>query len=73
MIALADGLDADVQRLRQEFVEMPGLVLTVAQAARLYGLPTAHAKTLLCTLESDGFLIGGSSGDYRRSTPPTCD
>lgn len=73
MIAFADAIDADVLRIRYEFLEMPGLVLTVAQTARLYAVSTAHAKTLLETLEAEGFLVSGPTGAYRRSTPPTCD
>lgn len=73
MIAIADAIDADVLRIRHEFLEMPGLVLTVGQTARFYALSTAHAKALLETLEADGFLASGSTGGYRRSTPPTCD
>jgi hypothetical protein len=60
-------------RVRDEFLEMPGLVMKVAQTARLYALPTAHAKTLLDMLEAEGFLISYLDGAYRRSTPPTCD
>lgn len=73
MIAIADAIDADVLRIRHEFLEMPGLVLTVAQTARLYAVSTAHAKTLLETLEAEGFLVSGPNGAYRRSTPPTGD
>ena len=73
MIALIDAIDADALRLRHEFLDMPGLVLTVAQAARLYGLSAGHAKALLDALEGDGFLIGGSCGAYRRSHPPISD
>jgi len=68
MIVLADAIDADVLRIRHEFLEMPGLVLTTAQTARLYSLSTAHAKTMLDVLESEGFLV--RVGDsYRRATP----
>jgi DNA-binding IclR family transcriptional regulator len=73
MIALAEAIDAGILRIHHEFLEMPGLVLTVAQTARLYALSTAHAKRLLETLEAEGFLVSGPSGVYRRSTPPTCD
>jgi hypothetical protein len=73
MVVFADAIDADVLRIRHEFLEMPGLVLTVAQTARLYDLSAAHAKALLDALEGDGFLIGGSSGAYRRPSPPTFD
>jgi hypothetical protein len=73
MIAIADAIDADVLRIRHEFLEMPELVLTVAQTARLYAVSTAHAKALLEILEAQGFLVSGPNSAFRRSTPPTCD
>ena len=73
MIALADAIDADALRIRHEFLEMPGLVLTVAQTAHLYALSTAHAEAVLEGLEDDGFLLSVGDGVYRRSMPPTCD
>jgi hypothetical protein len=72
MIAIAGAIDADVLRIRHEFLEMPGLVLTPAQTARLYSLSTAHAQMMLDTLETEGFLVG-AGGSYRRATPPTND
>ena len=73
MARLADAIDADALRIRHEFLDMPGLVLTVAQTARLYALSTAHARALLDALVAEGFLEGGSGGGYRRSTPLTGD
>ena len=73
MIALIDAIDADALRIRHEFLNTPGLVLTVAQAACLYGVSAGHAKALLDALERDGFLLGGSRGAYRRSHPPISD
>ena len=73
MIVTAGAIAADVLRIRHEFLEMPGLVLTVAQTARLYGLSMTHARALLEALESDGFLISGPGDVYRRATPLTLD
>ncbi len=73
MLVLADAIDADVLRVRHEFLDLPGLVLTVAQTARLYGLSTSHARAMLDTLEEEGFLVAGPNGVYRRSAPPTSD
>ena len=78
MIALADAIDADVLRIRYEFLEMPGLVRTVAQTARLYAVSTAHAKTLLETLEAEGVpgqrvhrrLSALDAADVRLTTTP---
>ena len=72
MIVFAGAIDADLLRLRHEFLEMPGLVLTAAQTARLYSLSTAHAKIMLDTLEAEDFLVS-ASGLYRRATPATND
>ena len=73
MIAFADAIESDALRIRHEFLDMPGLALTTAQAARLQALSTARAKALLETLEAEGFLVSGPTGVYRRSTPPMCD
>ncbi len=72
MIVIAGAIDADVLRIRHEFLEMPGLVLTAAQTARLYSLSTAHAKLMLDALEAERFLVS-AAGSYRRATPLTCD
>ena len=68
MITIADAIDRDVLRIRHEFLEMPGLALTVAETARRNALSTAHAKALLEALEAEGFLVSGPDGAYRRST-----
>lgn len=73
MVRVAEAIDADALRIRHEFLDMPGLVLTVAQTARLYALSTAHARALLDELVDEGFLVGGAAGGYRRSTPLTGD
>jgi DNA-binding IscR family transcriptional regulator len=73
MIVFADAIDADVLRIRHEFLDMPGLALTVAQTARLYALSATHAQALLDALVAEGFLDGRSGGGYRRSTPLTGD
>ena len=71
MVCFAEAIDADVLRIRHEFLDMPGLVLTVAQTARLYALSAAHAHALLDALVAEGFLVCRSTGDYRRATPLT--
>jgi len=73
MAFLADAIDADALRIRNEFLDMPGLVLTIPQTARLYALSLAHAQALLDTLVAEGFLDGGPGCGYRRSTPLTGD
>jgi hypothetical protein len=68
MITIADAIDADALRVRHEFLDMPGLVLTVPQTAKLYSLSTSHARALLDSLVVEGFLAGDPSGRYRRAT-----
>ena len=67
MIALADAIDAETLRIRHEFLEMPGMRLTVAQVARLAGVSAAHAVAMLDVLEHEGFLCRACDGSYRRS------
>jgi Fic family protein len=59
----------DVERLRgrvrAEYLEMPGLRLTSAQAARLLGLSVADCSKVLSELVSDGFLYH-TKGQYLR-------
>ena len=57
---------ADLARIRSEYVEMPGLVLTVPQAARLWGVSTQRAAELLTVLLDAGFLACDRRAAYRR-------
>jgi len=57
MLNLANPIDADELRLRHEFVTLPGVALTPAQAARLLDVRVVHAAEMLSSLESDGFLV----------------
>lgn len=66
MLALADPIDLDALRLRSEFLEMPGLTVTIAQAARLAGLRAARAAEILDLLADEGFLARDEHGAYRR-------
>jgi hypothetical protein len=67
MITVAAAIDADALRIRHEFLEIPALRLTVAQAARLLAIRSDHAAAMLEALEETGFLIRTSSGAYRRT------
>ena len=69
MIALAEPTDRDALRLRGEFLEFPGLIVTPAQAARLLGIRLEHAVALLTDLERESFLAGTGQGAYRRACP----
>ena len=57
---------SDVARIRNEYVEMPGLVLTLPQAARLWGLSESRSALLLSMLVETGFLICDKKTVYRR-------
>jgi len=53
-------------RVRSEFLEMPGLRLTIRQAARLWGLEGAVSERVLARLEDAGFLLRTRDGAYMR-------
>lgn len=55
-----------LQRVQGEFVEMPGLSLTAAQAQRLWGLDREFCDKLLETLVAAGFLVQRRDGAYSR-------
>jgi hypothetical protein len=62
----ARQMSSDVARIRNEYVEMPGLVLTLPQAARLWGLSESRSALLLSMLVETGFLICDKKTIYRR-------
>lgn len=62
------GVKALLQRMRSEFIEMPGMRLTRDQAARLCGLDRRTSERLLERLVDAGFLFRNESGWYRRTT-----
>ena len=47
---------AVIDRVRAEFVEMPGLELTLPQAVRLWGLGADDCRHVLDSLADAGFL-----------------
>ena len=56
----------DLARIRSEYIEMPGLVLTLPQAARLWGLNVRRSERLLAELVACGFLSCDKKKAYRR-------
>ena len=59
---------ADVlQRVRDEYEELPGLRLTPAQAQRLFGLEPAACAALLDALLNENFLSRTRDGVFVRS------
>ena len=57
-----------LNRLRAEYLEMPGLRLTLEQAQRLCGVERALCKMVLDALVDEKFLCLKSDGHYARLT-----
>jgi len=58
-------------RIRGEYLEMPGLSLTCAQACRLWQLDDATCRAVLRQLVTEGFLARTASGAFvARLLPP---
>ena len=57
-----------VDRVRGEFIEMPGLQLTMAQAARLWGLDLAACRNVVDVLVDTAFLRWTENGKIVRAT-----
>lgn len=55
-----------LRRVRGEFLEMPGLRLTEAQATRLWNLDLSACRSLLTTLVDARFLFRTRDGAYMR-------
>lgn len=64
---MATSFDLDTRvshRIVAEYREMPGLRLTVRQAARLFALDVDRCRTLLDALVSERSLARGANGQY---------
>ena len=57
-----------VARVRGEFIEMPGLQLTMAQAARLWGLDITACRNVVDVLVESAFLRWTDGGKIVRAT-----
>ena len=60
-------LHALVTRVRAEFLEMPGLRLTMSQATRLWGLEQSLCESVVDTLVQSSFLRRGAGGTFART------
>jgi hypothetical protein len=60
------GLRDLLRRVQGEYREMPGLSLTVPQAARLWGLDSRTCAALLTTLTDRQILRRTTTGTYLR-------
>jgi hypothetical protein len=56
-----------LRRAEGEYVELPGLNLTAAQAARLWGLSHTTCGLVLMTLVQSGILKRTAGGTYIRA------
>jgi hypothetical protein len=64
-MAPAQSVQDDVlRRVRAEYLEMPGLRLTRAQAQRLWGLDTRTCEQLLVALTESRFLAQTRDGAF---------
>jgi hypothetical protein len=67
MAAQPQALDDVLRRVQGEYIEMPGLRLTFAQAQRLWGLDRTACDALLGALVDAQFLFRTRDGAFVRS------
>jgi hypothetical protein len=60
-------LTSIARRVRVEYEEMPGLVLTIPQAARLWRLEKSVVEHVMASLVAAEYLRQGPCGFVRRS------
>ena len=60
------SIDEMLRRVQGEFLEMPGLRVTVPQARRLWGLDTVSCEALLGALVDARFLFRTRDGAFMR-------
>lgn len=58
-----------VQRIRAEYLEMPGLTLKPEQVQRLCGVDRTLCENVLEALVESGFLARRADGTYARQNP----
>jgi hypothetical protein len=69
--ALSDTMAALAVRMRGEYKEMPGLRLTLRQAARLFGIPPDVAGAVLHELRRASVLALSSDGAFSLIAEPS--
>ena len=62
-----DAFVCAVQRVKAEFLEMPGLTLTVAQASRLWSFDAGFCAAVLTALEDARFLVRTRHSAFARA------
>jgi hypothetical protein len=63
----ADAFETLGRRVRNEYLEMPGLGLTLRQAQRMWQLRQTDCEVLLGALVDSGFLARTSGGAFVRA------
>lgn len=66
MLVQTAAQDELIQRVRSEFLEMPGLQLNVPQACRLWGLDPTTCGSLMEQLVKSKFLCRTRAGGFAR-------
>jgi hypothetical protein len=66
-MSVTTTFDQTLHRARGEFLEMPGLRLTVSQARRLWDLDATLCESLLFTLVETRFLVRLQDGAFVRA------
>ena len=61
-------LDDVLLRVQAEFLEMPGLRVTRAQARRLWALEDAVCEAVLCALVDAHFLVESRNASFTRAS-----
>lgn len=61
-----ESVERLVRRLKSEFLEMPGLKLTEAQARRLWALDATSCASVLDSLVKTNFLFKTRDGAFMR-------
>jgi predicted transcriptional regulator of viral defense system len=67
VIAIAEPIDADALRIRHEFLSRPDLRTSIEAVAVLLDLHPHHAREVLDSLASEGFLSRTEDGRYVRT------
>lgn len=65
--AMTPEMSLLLRRVRSEYLEMPGLKLTEAQARRLWSLDGDTCRLVMAILIERGFLRRSARGTYVRS------
>ncbi len=69
-VSVDDRVTPLLHRVRSEFLEMPGLCLTLAQASRLWSLDRMTSEHVLQLLVESGFLTRSRDGAFFRVSWP---